>query len=70
LLIYKKSPVIQGFFYIFDENNIAMSYENGKKGSNTKNAIIALFTIEQVVIIYIIATRKGMSVVDWFASLF
>jgi len=40
------------------------------KNSRTKNMIITLFTIEQVVIIYIIATRKGMSLIDWFSSLF
>jgi hypothetical protein len=41
-----------------------------KKNSRTKNLIITLFTIEQVVIIYIIATRKGMSLIDWFSNLF
>jgi len=40
------------------------------KNSRTKNMIITLFTIEQVVIIYIIATRKGMSLIDWFSNLF
>jgi len=40
------------------------------KNSRTKNLIITLFTIEQVVIIYIIATRKGMSLIDWFSNLF
>lgn len=41
-----------------------------KKNSKIKNVVIALFTIEQIIIIYIIATRKGMSVIDWFANLF
>jgi len=40
------------------------------KDSRIKNIIIALFTIEQIIIIYIIATRKGMSVIDWFSNLF
>lgn len=41
-----------------------------EKKFKIKNIVIALFTLEQIVIIYIIATRKGMSVIDWFASLF
>ena len=45
-------------------------YDNEKKDTKFKNIIIALFTIEQVVIIYIIATRKGMSMIDWLSSLF
>lgn len=40
------------------------------KDTRFKNIIIALFTIEQVIIIYIIATRKGMSIIDWFSNLF
>ncbi len=47
-----------------------MHHQENKKDNKIKNAIIALFTIEQVVIIYIIATRKGMSVIDWLASIF
>lgn len=43
--------------------------EENKK-SKTKSVIIALFTIEQVVIIYIIATRKGISIIDWLAGIF
>jgi hypothetical protein len=41
-----------------------------KSNSSFKNILIALFTIEQIVIIYIIATKKGMSVIDWFTNLF
>ena len=41
-----------------------------KKKSTMKSIIIALFMIEQVIIIYIIATRKGISFVDWIISLF
>lgn len=41
-----------------------------RKGLTLKKVVISLFIIEQVVIVYIIATRKGMSVIDWFASLF
>jgi len=44
--------------------------QDENKNSRTKNLIITLFTIEQVVIIYIIATRKGMSLIDWFSNLF
>jgi hypothetical protein len=35
-----------------------------------KNIIIVLFTIEQLLIIYIIASKKGISVIDWFSNLF
>lgn len=38
--------------------------------SKIKNIIITLFIIEQIIIIYVIATKKGMSVIDWFANLF
>ncbi len=44
--------------------------ESSKKDSRIKNIIIALFTLEQVIIIYIIATRKGMSIIDWISELF
>jgi len=44
--------------------------ERENKKSKTKSVIIALFTIEQVIIIYIIATRKGISVIDWLVSIF
>jgi len=44
--------------------------EKKKKDTKIKNIIIALFTIEQVIIIYIIATRKGMSMIDWLSSIF
>jgi len=42
--------------------------DNNKK-SIMKSVIIAIFMIEQVVIIYIIATRKGISFVDWIVDL-
>lgn len=45
-----------------------MQREN--KNSRFKNIIIALFTIEQLIIIYVIATRKGISIIDWFSNLF
>jgi hypothetical protein len=35
-----------------------------------KNIIIVLFTIEQLLIIYIIASKKGISIIDWFSKLF
>lgn len=41
-----------------------------ERNSTLKNIVIALFTIEQLVIIYVIATRKGMSIIDWFSNLF
>ncbi|NPD48048.1 MULTISPECIES: hypothetical protein [unclassified Lentimicrobium] len=44
--------------------------EEGNKSSKLKTIVIALFTIEQIIIIYIIATRKGTSVIDWFSNLF
>lgn len=37
---------------------------------NLKKVIILLFTIEQLVIIYIIASKKGISVIDWISNLF
>lgn len=40
------------------------------KNSKIKNIVIAIFALEQVIIIYIIATRKGMSIIDWISSLF
>lgn len=47
-----------------------MLQKDENKSSRFKTIVIALFTIEQVIIIYIIATRKGMSVIDWFSNLF
>lgn len=47
-----------------------MSQQEPKSRSKTKNIIIALFTIEQIIIIYIIATRKGISFIDWVSGLF
>jgi hypothetical protein len=35
-----------------------------------KNIIVVLFTIEQLLIIYIIASKKGIAVIDWFSNLF
>lgn len=46
-----------------------MEQEEGK-GLTFKKVVISLFIIEQVIIIYIIATSKGMSVIDWFTNLF
>lgn len=47
-------------------------YQENKenKKDRIKNIVITLFVIEQFVIIYIIAQRKGHSIIDWFASLF
>ncbi len=44
--------------------------QDERKGLSLKNIVISLFVIEQVIIIYVIATRKGMSVIDWFSNLF
>ena len=44
--------------------------QEGRKGITLKKVVIALFIIEQVIIIYIIATRKGMSVIDWLSNIF
>ena len=35
-----------------------------------KQLIIILFTIEQLLIIYIIASRKGIALIDWFSAIF
>jgi hypothetical protein len=40
------------------------------KGWSLKNVIIVLFTIEQILIIYIIASKKGIALIDWFSRLF
>lgn len=40
------------------------------KAWSLKNIIIVLFTIEQLLIIYIIASKKGISLIDWFSKLF
>jgi hypothetical protein len=45
--------------------------ENQNENSwSIKNIIILLFTIEQLLIIYIIASKKGISLIDWFSNLF
>lgn len=49
-----------------EETNIDMV----KKKDRLKNIIIILFVIEQFVIIYVISTRKGEQLVDWFFNLF
>ncbi len=41
-----------------------------EKAWTLKNVIIVLFTIEQLLIIYIIASKKGISIIDWFSNLF
>jgi len=40
------------------------------KAWSLKNIIITLFTIEQLLIIYIIASKKGIAIIDWFNNLF
>ena len=47
-----------------------MRNQNSNWDIKIKRIVIALFAIEQVVIIYIIATRKGLSIVDWFIDFF
>lgn len=41
-----------------------------EKAWSLKNIIIVLFTIEQLLIIYIIASKKGIAIIDWFSRLF
>jgi len=41
-----------------------------KRKDRMKNFVITLFVLEQFVIIYIIAQRKGEDIIDWFANLF
>jgi len=41
-----------------------------EKAWSLKNVIIVLFTIEQMLIIYIIASKKGISFIDWISNLF
>ncbi len=40
------------------------------KDWSLKNIIVILFTIEQLLIIYIIASKKGIALIDWFSNLF
>ncbi len=40
------------------------------KAWSLKNIIIVLFTMEQLLIIYIIASKKGISIIDWFSNHF
>ena len=47
-----------------------MGLNNEKKKDRLKNLVITLFVLEQFVIIYVIATRKGQHFIDWFYNLF
>ncbi len=56
------------FLYLIFQNQELMNASG--KNSKIKNIVIAIFALEQVIIIYIIATRKGMSIIDWISNLF
>lgn len=47
-----------------------MGLNNVKKKDRLKNLVITLFVLEQFIIIYVIATRKGQHFIDWFYNLF
>ena len=61
---------ITELFYLYLPNKLFVMQQEGRKGITLKKVVIALFIIEQVIIIYIIATRKGMSVIDWLSNIF
>lgn len=54
------------FEYIIEK----MGLNNVKKKDRLKNLVITLFVLEQFIIIYVIATRKGQHFIDWFYNLF
>lgn len=58
-------------FAVQDVSKLKLQMETpNDKSWNLKKVIILLFTIEQLVIIYIIASKKGISVIDWISNLF
>lgn len=58
-------------FAVQDVSKLKLQMETpNDKSWNLKKIIILLFTIEQLVIIYIIVSKKGISVIDWISNLF